>query len=165
MTDKLGLTVDMVTTNKESDFTVYKPMTPTQRNAMQLNVNRGYELFTKRCADGRKMELDSLKSIAEGRVWDASDALRIGLIDEFGNIDSAVEWVATAADVQNDYTTEVYPKQEDDFMSLLYSVLYESSYKTQMKKEFGMLYEYMEEVRTLLNRDRLQCRMETTYIN
>lgn len=165
MTDKLGLTVDMVTTNKESDFTVYKPMTPTQRNAMQLNVNRGYELFTKRCADGRKMELDSLKSIAEGRVWDASDALRIGLIDEFGNVDSAVEWVATAADVQNDYTTEVYPKQEDDFMSLLYSVLYESSYKTQMKKEFGMLYEYMEEVRTLLNRDRLQCRMETTYIN
>lgn len=165
MTDKLGLTVDMVTTNKESDFTVYKPMTPTQRNAMQLNVNRGYELFTKRCADGRKMELDTLKSIAEGRVWDASDALRIGLIDEFGDVDSAVEWVATAADVQNDYTTEVYPKQEDDFMSLLYSVLYESSYKTQMKKEFGMLYEYMEEVRTLLNRDRLQCRMETTYIN
>ena len=165
MTDKLGLTVDMVTTNKESNFSVYKPMTPAQRNAMQLNVNRGYELFTKRCADGRKMDLDSLKSIAEGRVWDASDALRIGLIDEFGNVDSAVEWVATAADVQNDYMKEVYPKQKNDFMNLLYSVLYESSYKTQMKKEFGMLYEYMEEIRTLLDRDRLQCRMETTYIN
>ena len=74
LTDKLGITTDFVTTNANSDITVIKALSPVQTAAVQRTINRGYELFTTRCATGRKMDINKLKSIAEGRVWDATKA-------------------------------------------------------------------------------------------
>ena len=74
--------------------TILEPMTPVQRNAMQGYVDRGYELFTARCAAGRGMSQDSIKAIAEGRIWDGAEALKLGLVDELGGLDDAIAGMA-----------------------------------------------------------------------
>lgn len=164
LTDKLGITTDFVTTNANSDITVIKALSPVQTAAVQRTINRGYELFTTRCATGRKMDINKLKSIAEGRVWDATKAKEIGLIDEYGNTDDAVKWVAEKAGLGNSYDTEYLPEYKEDFMDLLYVTLSNSHYENKMKDKYGMLYDYFEEINTLLKKDQIQCRMENIII-
>lgn len=75
LTDKIGLTFDGVKTNKYGTFpNVTSAMTPDERLQMQQYVERGYELFTSRCAEGRHMDIAAIKKIAEGRVWDGTTA-------------------------------------------------------------------------------------------
>lgn len=69
-------------------------MTTDEHRQMQQYIERGYELFTTRCAEGRGMSIEAIKKIAEGRVWDGATALEIGLVDELGDLDAAIEWVA-----------------------------------------------------------------------
>ena len=88
LTDKIGVNFTEISTNKNGMLNTFAPMTPVQREAMQRKINNGYELFTKRCAEGRGMQIDSLKAIAEGRVWDGTTALKIGLVDELGGMNS-----------------------------------------------------------------------------
>lgn len=115
---KIGLTYDGVKTNKMSDaISVNRAFTPEERNLMQAYINRGYELFTKRCADGRSMNIDSLKAIAEGRVWTGEDALRIGLVDKLGGLNDAIKIAAGKAKLTN-YMIKGYPAKED-FMTRL----------------------------------------------
>ena len=135
-------------------------MTATQRNAFQRSINEGYELFTGRCAKGRNMDINKLKEIAEGRVWDATDAKRIGLVDELGNLDNAIKWVAKEAQIETDYVVSEYPETEPDFMDILLSAMSESYYKMSLEKQFGCLGTYMHEINAILNRDPIQCRME-----
>ncbi len=149
-----------VQTNANSDMSIFKPLTPIQRAAYQQTINQGYELFTSRCATGRKMELSQLKNIAEGRVWDATDAKKIGLIDDFGNINDAIDWVAQKAKIESDYSTVDYPKYEEDLMSVIYQTLSGSYYEAQMKERYGILFTYLNEINKVLNADKVQCRME-----
>ena len=93
---KLGLTYDGVKTNKMSDaITVNRKFTPEEHNLMQNYVNRGYELFVKRCADGRKMKTEQIKAIAEGRVWTGEDAIKNGLVDKIGGLNDAIAMAVT----------------------------------------------------------------------
>lgn len=118
LNNKVGLTNDVVKTNKMSDaITFNRAFTPEERNMMQNYVNRGYELFTKRCADGREMQIDSLKAIAEGRVWTGEDAKRLGLVDELGGLNDAITIAAGKAGLEN-YSIKSYPEKED-FMTTL----------------------------------------------
>lgn len=88
---------------------------------MQNMVNRGYDLFTKRCADGRHTTQDEIKKIAEGRVWLGKDALELGLIDELGNIDAAIAKAATLAGL-TDWKVVSYPARKDPFTELIESL-------------------------------------------
>ena len=97
--DKLGVNTQTVATNTGNAPTSYKAMTPEQRQAMQSYVDRGYELFTSRCAQGRHMSVDSIKAIAEGRVWDGRSALELGLVDKLGSLHLAVADMARALHV------------------------------------------------------------------
>ena len=160
LTDKLGINFDFVQTNANSDISTVKPLTATQRNAFQRSINEGYELFTGRCAKGRNMDINKLKEIAEGRVWDATDAKQIGLVDELGNLDNAIKWVAKEAQIETDYVVSEYPETEPDFMDILLSAMSESYYKMSLEKQFGCLGTYMHEINAILNRDPIQCRME-----
>ena len=100
LNNKLGLTYDGVKTNKLSDaVSVNRAFRPEERELMQNYVNRGYELFVKRCADGRKKTTDEIKAIAEGRVWTGEDALKIGLVDKIGGIDEAIALAVKKANV------------------------------------------------------------------
>lgn len=160
LTDKLGVNFDFVKTNANTDISTVKPLTEFQKASFQKNVNAGYKLFTSRCAVGRKMNINKLKSIAEGRVWDGMEAKKIGLVDEFGNVTDAVNWVATQAGIIGDYSVSDYPKTKEDFLDLLFSSMSESYYKMNMQERFGNFYPLIEQVENMLKQDELQCRME-----
>ena len=109
LTDKLGIKFDNVKTNKYSDFgATYRPMNTDERAILQRYINNGYELFTKRCAEGRNMNIDSLKAIAEGRIYSGTDAMRLGLVDEMGGLEEAITFAAKKANI-SDYTIKYYP--------------------------------------------------------
>ena len=109
LTDKLGIKFDNVKTNKYSDFgATYRPMNTEERAILQRYINNGYELFTKRCAEGRNMNIDSLKAIAEGRIYSGTDAMRLGLVDEMGGLEEAIAFAAKKANI-SDYTLKYYP--------------------------------------------------------
>lgn len=94
--DHLGINSETVATNAGGLPDILTPMSPAQREAMQEYVDRGYELFVSRCAKGRNMSIDSIKAIAEGRVWDGQSALENGLVDCLGGLDTAIEHMAQA---------------------------------------------------------------------
>ena len=109
LTDKLGIKFDNVKTNKYSDFgATYRPMNTEERAILQRYINNGYELFTKRCAEGRNMNIDSLKAIAEGRIYSGTDAMQLGLVDEMGGLEEAIAFAAKKANI-SDYTLKYYP--------------------------------------------------------
>ena len=157
--NKLGVHMASVKTNENGDMgAMGKDLTPAQKAALQNMVNQGYELFTKRCADGRHVSQDSIKSIAEGRVWDGITAKQIGLVDEFGGIREAVAWVAKKLNMGQDYKTQNYPAIEDKFMALLDKYMV-SRYESRLQGEMGLLYEWHKELQRITGRDQVLCLM------
>ena len=157
--NKLGVHMASVKTNENGDMgAMGKDMSPAQLAALQNMVNAGYELFTKRCADGRHVTQDSIKRIAEGRVWDGITAKQIGLVDEFGGIREAVAWVAKKLNMGKDYKTQNYPAIEDKFMALLDKYMV-TRYESKLQGEMGMLYEWHKQLQRILGRDQLLCLM------
>lgn len=113
LASKIGVSFEEVSTNPEANFpSLFKPMTPGQRQAMQASVDRGYEQFVNRVAKGRKMQAAKVRRIAEGRVWDGQTALKIGLVDQLGTLDDAIDWVAEKAKVKGDHGVACYPQYE-----------------------------------------------------
>ncbi len=157
--NKLGVHMASVKTNENADLgAMGLRLTPTQRAALQNMVNQGYELFTKRCADGRHVSQDSIKSIAEGRVWDGITAKQIGLVDDFGGIREAVAWVANKAKMGKDYKTQNYPAIEDKFMAMLDKYMV-SRYESRLQGEMGLLYDWHLQLQRILGRDHILCLM------
>ena len=137
-----------------------KRLTPTQLAALQRMVNNGYELFTKRCADGRHVSQDSIKKIAEGRVWDGVTAKQIGLVDEFGGLEKAVKWVADKAGMKPDkYKTQNYPALEPDWRAMLNAIMAQQM-EARMRSELGDLYDYHHQLQIIAQRQRILCLME-----
>lgn len=119
--EKVGLDIDGVSTNKHSALNVnaiYRGMNPQETALMQNMVERGYDLFTRRCADGRDMSQDEIKKIGEGRVWLGKDALEIGLVDSLGNINDAIAKAVELAEL-GDYQLVSYPEKKDPFEEML----------------------------------------------
>ncbi len=118
---KIGLDIDGIGTNKHSELMgnmVMKGMDSEERALMQAMIERGYDLFTGRCAAGRHVSQDYIKSIGEGRVWLGSKAKEIGLVDEMGNIDDAISKAVELAGLEN-YKTVYYPEVQDPLEELL----------------------------------------------
>ena len=163
LNDKIGVNFTTISTNKNgAGISFTEPLSPMQRAAMQRMINEGYELFTSRCATGRGMELDSLKQIAEGRVWDGITAKKLGLVDEFGNLQDAIDWVVEQAKV-GDYSVAVYPEQDTSIMSYLRGYV-KTGINALVRAETGDLYKYHEAVEKIKNRDHIQCLMEPVEI-
>lgn len=120
LADRVGVDFDGVKTARLADLemnAVTKGMNTEERALMQGMINRGYELFTRRCAEGRGMSQDSIKAIAEGRVWSGTRALQIGLVDSLGHIEAAIAKAAELAQMDK-YKVVSYPEKED-FMTRL----------------------------------------------
>ncbi|MGC3977274.1 MAG: signal peptide peptidase SppA [Paludibacteraceae bacterium] len=148
--DKLGLSVDVVKTNKMSDaITANRSFTPEERDLMQAYVNRGYELFVGRCAAGRKKTVEQIKQIAEGRVWTGEDAVKIGLVDKLGTIKDAVALAAKKAKVTS-FNIETYPAKEDFFTRFMKD--FNTSIQTRfIKKQLGENYMIWEQIKNARN--------------
>lgn len=121
LVDKVGVDVDGVSTNQHSALTnnaIYKGMNKQEYALMQTMVERGYDLFTKRCAEGRSMTQDAIKKVGEGRVWLGKDALEIGLVDALGNTQNAIEKAAELASL-GEYQIVDYPEKKDPMEELI----------------------------------------------
>lgn len=119
MTNKLGITFDQVKNAPYADFpNGTRAMTAEEGAMMQRQVDSIYALFKRRVSENRKMSLNDVDSIAQGRVWTGITAKKIGLIDEFGNLNRAIKSAASIAQLKN-YELRTYPEKVDKFKSLL----------------------------------------------
>ena len=119
LTENLGVSFDVVKTNPYADFgNLTRPMNDGEKGLMQMYVNNGYELFLTRCSDGRGISMEELDKIAQGRVWTGSTAKELGLVDELGGLDKALEIAIAKAGVDA-YTVMSYPKKEGFLESLM----------------------------------------------
>lgn len=120
VTGKLGVNFEEVKTHQYGVVNGMRPVTDLERIQLQKGINSFYELFTSRCAEGRGMEQDSIKAIAGGRVWTGSDAVNIGLVDELGNLDTALAKAAELAGIEPDaYCRVVYPEAKSSFETMM----------------------------------------------
>ena len=118
--DKIGVNFSTVKTNEIADLgNAMRPMTDSERAIIQNHINRGYELFISRCAEGRGVSGDEIKQVAEGRVWTGADALELGLVDVLGGLDDAIAIAAQKAELTDNYAIAEYPKQKDALTELL----------------------------------------------
>ena len=158
LTEKLGLHFDVVKTNKMADMgTFSRPFNLAEKEALQNYINNGYKLFVKRCADGRGMTTEAIEKIAEGRVWTGATAKELGLVDELGGLDKAIEIAAQKAEVEN-YSIINYPSKGNVFSSILEQGK-EDYINGQMKETLGEYYHYLQFVQNLKEADRIQARM------
>ena len=161
VTGKLGLHFDVVKTNKLADMgDITRPFTEEEKTLMQNMVNKGYELFTKRCADGRNIPIDELKKIAEGRVWTGSMAKDLKLVDELGGIDKAMDEAVKRAGIEN-YTVVSYP-EPGNFLTSLLETKADNYINGRLEENFGEYYEGFKFLKNLKDADRLQARMPFT---
>lgn len=131
---KIGLSYDVVKTNDFSDLgNPVRSMTATEKMKIQAYVNRGYDLFVKRCVDGRKMSDEVVRKIAEGRVWTGTRAKEIGLVDEIGGLDKAIKLAAKLGKVSG-YRMVYYPEKKDFMTELMEEVSGDT--KMKMAKAF-----------------------------
>ena len=162
ITKKIGLKFDVVKTNEMADLgTMSRPINQAEGAQLQHMINRGYDLFTQRVADGRGISQDSVKVIAEGRVWTGEQGLKIGLVDELGNLDQAVAYAAQQAQLQK-YRTVAYPAPENPFEQLLNEKKdgYLSSHLRSIMGEGYDAITFMSNIQTM---DRVQARIPYIY--
>ncbi len=158
LTEKLGLSFDVVKTNAMSDFgAMGRPFNASESAKMQSYINRGYELFTGRVAGGRGMAQDSVKAIAEGRVWTGEQALKIGLVDKLGNLDDAIEAAAKLAELE-DYTIGRYPSPQPWYMTLI-DKSSNDYMEGQIRSALGEYYPAFSFVKRIGKMDPIQARL------
>jgi len=155
---KIGVTYDGVKTNKLSDaISVNRAFTPEERDLMQNYVNRGYELFVKRCAEGRKMTIVQIKAIAEGRVWTGEDALKIGLVDRIGGLKDAIKMAVNRAKLKT-YNVSEYPVKES-FETKFMKSFTEDMETRFVKAQLGEQYNLYKQVKNLDKINGIQARL------
>jgi len=116
---KIGINTEQVSTHPNAaGYSVFKPINENFRNFTQESVEHIYTTFVGRVAAGRKMKFAAVDSIAQGRVWSGTEALKIGLVDEIGGMDAAVAYAAKLAKIK-EYTTQDFPEYEKNFKDFL----------------------------------------------
>ena len=163
VTDKLGVTWDGVKTNEHTDYEtnlIFCKDNEKEIKFMQSYVDRGYDTFLSIVAEGRGMSKEQVHEIAQGRVWVATDALPIKLIDQLGSLDDAVKKAAELAKCE-DYYKEEYPGQTSWFDNLIKNANEKkgSYLDEQMKESLGEMYTPFMELRKDRQRNRLQARL------
>ncbi len=158
ITEKIGLKFDLVKTNEMADLgTMARPFNEAESAQLQRMIERGYDTFTKRVANGRGISQDSVKVIAEGRVWTGEQGLKIGLVDELGNLDAAVAHAAKLAEVEK-YRTVGYPAPAGPFDQILNQT--KNGYlESSLRDVLGETYTVYSLMRNVRNQDRIQARM------
>lgn len=158
VTQKIGVKFDVVKTNALSDMgSMSRPMNEEEGALMQAMVERGYETFTGRVAMGRKMPIEKVKEIAEGRVWTGKQAKELGLVDQLGNLEAAIKAAAKLAKIEK-YNTTNYPAPQPWFQTLLNDK--KSGYlDAEMRNMLGEYYTTFSLIRNIRLQDRLQMRL------
>lgn len=159
LTDKLGLSFDVVKTHKFADFgNIMRGMNTDEQTLLQMYINQGYDLFVSRCAEGRKMSKNEIEKIAEGRVWTGEAAKKIGLVDILGGIDKALEIAVKKAKVEG-YTVVGYPDRKNVLQELLNSKPGNYIESRMLKSQLGDYYNGFSMLKNLEKADFMQARV------
>lgn len=159
LTDKLGLSFDVVKTHKFADFgNIMRGMNTDEQTLLQMYINQGYDLFVSRCAEGRKMSKNEIEKIAEGRVWTGETAKKIGLVDILGGIDKALEIAVKKAKVEG-YTVVGYPDRKNVLQELLNSKPGNYIESRMLKSQLGDYYNGFSMLKNLEKADFMQARV------
>jgi len=161
----IGINAEQVGTNKNSvDYSLFEPMTDGFRSQVKEGIEHTYDTFLQRVADGRKMSVEAVDEIAQGRVWSGVDALEIGLVDEIGNLDDAIAAAAEMVNLES-YGIRKYPKYKSDFERIMEDFggakakLSESFIKEELGDE---VFQVLKEVKQLSKQKGVQARMPFT---
>ena len=159
LTEKLGVKFDEVKTNKHSAFgTPARPFNEEEMRYLSNYIDRGYALFRSRVAQGRKMKVEQVEKIAQGRVWLGQDALKVKLVDELGGLDKAVAKAAQLAKLK-EYHTAAYPGKTSWVDQLLNNLSGESYINTQARQALGEYYEPFMLMKDINNQSAIQARI------
>ncbi|WNH10173.1 signal peptide peptidase SppA [Thalassobellus suaedae] len=153
----MGINAEQVSTNKNSvTYSFFEPLNDAQHDFIKEEIISIYELFTGRVAEGRGMEQDAVKEIAQGRVWTGSDALKIGLVDELGGLDLALKYAAEAAGI-SEYNIKEFPIYKRDLDKILRQFGLAEAKEDIMKDELGEeAYNLLKQVKTTTQRKGIQ---------
>jgi protease IV len=158
MNNKLGITFDRVKTNKHGDImSVFKPLTAEERDIIQIGVEKIYDDFITKVAEGRGMTKEEVDAIGQGRVWTGLDALKIGLVDEIGGLERAIEIAKTSAKL-DDYNLIDYPKRKDPFEEIMEELTSNIEAKI-LTKTLGNEYKYYKKVQDISHQSGVMARM------
>ena len=156
---KVGVSIDTEKTNDLADMgNTLRPMTEYEKALVQKMVEKGYDLFTTRCADGRGMTQAEIDAIGQGRVWTGTMALERGLVDVLGGLDDAIDIAVKKAGVEG-YTLKSYPEQEGGFFSM-FSDMKDNTIRQQMLKgDAAKIFNDVYTISQMDKLDRIQARM------
>lgn len=158
LSNKLGITQDVVTTNEHSDMiSVTRPMSAFERDLMQQTIEEGYDTFISRVAEGRKMGKTAVDEIGQGRVWAATNAKEIKLVDVYGGLTDAIELAKKMAKLDN-YRIVNLPKLKDPFEELMKEFTGSAKAKL-MKDELGETYKYYDQLRGVVSQKGILTRI------
>ncbi len=158
--NKLGITVDAVQTAPLADILdPSRPLTPAAERIIQNFINKGYETFVTKVAQGRSMTVEEIKALAGGRVYTGEEALENKLVDMLGGLDTAIGLAVDKAGLAEDeYQVKYYPKVKPLFQQILEEL--EGNASTYfLKRELGPLYPHVQQVRNLQHQQGLQMRL------
>jgi protease IV len=156
--EKLGLTTETVNTNTNSDFpSILRPMNTYEKEIMQLSVERIYTDFVGKVASGRKMRIESVDSIGQGRVWSGSSALKIGLVDEIGGLNDAINSAAKLAGIGS-FSVRELPVLEDTYTRIITQLTGEMKLGI-LKNELGESVKYFNMAKELRDMSGVQARL------
>lgn len=159
LNEKLGITVDHVSTGKFSDMpTITRPMTEQEKEIMQHQINQVYETFTGKAAKGRNMSQDQLKEYASGRVWSGIEAKQRNLVDTFGGLEEALAIAAKKAGVEDDYRLKELPARKS-FMEELLGGMGTQAKEQAIKADLGELYPFYKLYQKASSLKGIQARM------
>ncbi|ADV45099.1 signal peptide peptidase SppA [Bacteroides helcogenes] len=159
LADKIGISFDVVKTNRYSDFgMITRPMNEGEKGLLQMYINQGYDTFLARCSEGRGISKEELDKIAQGRVWTGSKAKELGLVDELGGIDRALE-IAIAKAGTDTYTIMSYPKKENFLESFMNSNPGNYIKAHLLNSKVGEMYKQFSILDNFDRCDRLQARV------
>ena len=158
--NKLGITVDTVNSNKHSDImSPYRPVGKDEGEVIQKWIENVYKDFIGKVADGRKMTAAEVDSIGQGRVWSGEDGKKIGLVDEFGGIKDATALAASKAKLKQ-YKILELPKQKEPFEEIVSNFFdQEKIMDSKLAQEFGSSYENIKHLKNVLRYKGIQARM------
>lgn len=158
LSEKLGITIDTVNTNKHSDVgTILRRATPEEHAYIQQSVEKIYDVFITKVGEGRNMQKGDVDSIGQGRVWSGADALKINLVDELGGLNDAISYAAKKAKLK-DYKIKDYPKRKEPLLEML-GVSQEEMETRAIKSKLGEQYIYIQQLKHVLGSKGVQARL------
>ncbi len=162
LADNVGINAEQVGTNKNAvDYSLFEPMQESFKNQIQESIEETYQTFLGRVSEGRNMTMAQVDSVAQGRVWSGTEALRVGLVDELGNLDDAINAAAEMAELGT-YGIKKFPKYKSGFERFMEDLEGASLQIKEniLKDEIGdEAYKVLKELQSFKEQKGIQARM------